>query len=224
MQLTTNIPVLGMISKMMPTFGMMIGKWMAIESSVHSPVVLILLVLGSALTIFFWAKWLGRITTTSYHEKYAIEDISPWMRTVLTIIGLGVIAASLFAMPIYNLGIKPICLAAFGVQDCPGNSSILESATTFLGWPMYVVFGTIVLALLAGALLFKPSHIRLPYLCGENMDLDDNSFTFHSIADGPTQAALTSYYLPLFAETKIAAWGNPLASLIILSLFGVLFL
>ena len=108
--------------------------------------------------------------------------------------------------------------------SCPGNISILDSVNLFLGWPMYVVFGTIALAILAGVLLFKPSQIRLPFLCGENMDLDDNSFTFHSIADGPTTALLTSYYLPLFAEPRITAWGNPLAALIILSLFGVLFI
>ncbi|MEI8351908.1 MAG: proton-conducting transporter membrane subunit [bacterium] len=222
MPLTTNIAMIGMVSMMMPPFGMLIGKWMAIEATVNNPLVLILLVLGSALTIFFWAKWLGRITTTSYHEKYTLEKVSPWMLCVLAVIGLGVLAASFGATPIYALIIKPISLAAFGADQCPGNISILDSVHSFLGWPMYVVFGTIVLALLAGLLLFKPSQLRLPFLCGENMDLDDHSFTFHSIADGPTKALLTSYYLPQFAEAKITAWGNPLAALIVLSLLGVL--
>ena len=224
MPLTTNIAMIGMVSMMMPPFGMLIGKWMAIESSVHNPLVLILLILGSALTIFFWAKWLGRITTTSYHEKYEIEPISPWMKTVLVVIGLGVIGASLCATPLYSFVIKPISLTAFQQEAGAATLSILDSAKAFLDWPMYVIFGTIVLALLAGVLLFKPSQIRLPFLCGENMDLDDHSFTFHSIADGPTTALLTSYYLPMFAEAKITAWGNPAAALIILSLFGVLFL
>ncbi len=224
MPLTTNIAMIGMVSMMMPPFGMLVGKWMAIESAVNNPVVLILLVLGSALTIFFWAKWLGRITTTSYHEKYKIESVSPWMLSVLSVIGIGVITASVCATPIYTNLIKPISLAVFGADGCPGNISILDTVNSFLGWPMYVVFGTIALAILAGVLLFKPSQIRLPFLCGENMDLDDHSFTFRSIADGPTTALLTSYYLPLFAESRITAWGNPLAALIALSLFGVLFI
>lgn len=224
MPFTTNIAMIGMVSMMMPPFGMLIGKWMAIEASVDNPLVLILLILGSALTIFFWAKWLGRITTTSYHAKYPLENISPWMMVVLALIGLGVLAASFGATPIYALIIKPISLAAFGANQCPGNISILDSVHSFLGWPMYVVFGTIAMALLAGVLLFRPSQLRLPFLCGENMDLDDHSFTFHSIADGPTKALLTSYYLPQFAEAKITAWGNPLAALIVLSLLGVLFI
>ncbi len=224
MPLTTNVAMIGMASMMMPPFGMLIGKWMAIEASVQNPVVLILLVLGSALTIFFWAKWLGRITTTSYHDTYKIETVSPWMLSVLSAIGAGVIAISVCATLIYAKAIKPISLATFGTNTCPGNISILDSVHSFLGWPMYVVFGTIVLALLAGGLLFKPSQIRLPFLCGENLDLDDHSFTFRGIADSPSSALLTSYYLPLFEENKITSWGNPLAALIILSLFGVLFI
>ena len=48
--------------------------------------------------------------------------------------------------------------------------------------------------------------------------------TFRSIADGSTTALLTSYYLPLFEEARITGWGNALSVLIILSLFGVLFI
>lgn len=224
MPLTTNIIMVGMMSMMMPPFGMLIGKWMAIESTVHNPVILLMIVLGSALTIFFWAKWLGRITTTSYHEKYKIEPVSRWMLSVLAIIATGVLVASVAATPIYVGIVKPVSLAAFSVAGDQASLSILDSANAFMGWPMYMVFGTLVLALLAGLILYKPSQIRLPYLCGENMDLDDHSFTFHSIADGPTRAALTSYYLPMFGEPKITAWGNPLAALIILCLFGVLFI
>lgn len=223
MPLTTNIAMIGMASMMMPPFGMLIGKWMAIEATVHNPAVLILLILGSALTIFFWAKWLGRITTTSYHEHYRLEPVSGWMLTVLTVISAMVIAASVGATAIYAKVIKPISVSAFGTDNLTALS-VIDSANAFIGWPMYVVFGTIVLAILAGLLLFKPSQIRLPFLCGENMDLDDHSFTFRSIADGPTTALLTSYYLPLFAESNITAWGNPVAALIILSLFGVLFI
>jgi len=223
MPLTTNIAIIGMISMMMPPCGMLIGKWMAIESAARSaPLVLIPLVLGSALTIFFWAKWIGRITTASYHGKYTIESIDAWMRTVLTVIASGVIMASVFAMPIYVLVIKPMCLAA-----CPGGApgmeiSILDNVVDYMGWPMLVVIGAIVLSLVAGTPLFKPSRLRLPYLCGENIDSDETSCAFRSIADAPVVTRLSSYYPPLFGEAKITAWGNPLAFLIIISLFGVL--
>ena len=211
---------------MMPPFGMLIGKWMAIESSVNNPVVLILLILGSALTIFFWAKWLGRITTTSYHEDYKVEAISPWMRVVLTVIVAGVVTASLCALPIYQSVIKPISLATFGKTLSDGKTlSLLDSVDAFLGWPMLVVLGALILAGVTGALLFRPSYLRLPFLCGENIATDETSYSFRSIADTPSTALVNSYYMsPIFGESKLTAWGNPLAALIILSLFGVLFI
>ncbi len=227
MPLTTNIAIVGMISMIMPPCGMLIGKWMAIESAVGTtPIVLILLVLGSALTIFFWAKWLGRITTSSYHPKYTIESISPWMRTVLTVIMAGVVIASLFAMPIYTLVIKPMYQEVFqhlgAVVLSTENISVLDNVTAYLGWPMLVVIATIVFALVAGTPLFKPSRLRLPYLCGENVESDENSYSFRSIADAPVTTRLSSYYPEIFGESRITAWGNLLALLIILSLFGVL--
>ena len=226
MPLTTTIMIIGMISMMMPPFGMLIGKWMAIGSSVNNPVVLILLILGSALTIFFWAKWLGRITTTSYHEDYKVEAISPWMRVVLTVIVAGVVTASLCALPIYQSVIKPISLATFGKTLSDGKTlSLLDSVDAFLGWPMLVVLGALILAGVTGALLFRPSYLRLPFLCGENIATDETSYSFRSIADTPSTALVNSYYMsPIFGESKLTAWGNPLAALIILSLFGVLFI
>lgn len=224
MPLTTNIAIIGMISMMMPPCGMLIGKWMAIESAAYAaPVVVVPLVLGSALTIFFWAKWIGRITTSSYHPKYTIETIDVWMRGVLMVIGAGVIMVSVFAMPVYVLVIKPMALEACGVTASTANLSILDQVTPYLGWPMLVAMGAIILAVVAGAPLFKPSRVRLPYLCGENIASDETSFSFRSIADGPVVTRLSSYYPPFFGEAKITVWGNPVALLILISLFGVLF-
>ena len=227
MPLTTNIAIVGMVSMMMPPCGMLMGKWMAIESAARSaPLVLIPLVLGSALTIFFWAKWIGRITTSSYHEKYTIESISAWMRTVLTVIVSGVVMASVFAMPIYVLVIKPmsleICRGIGGGAPGTETISILDNVAAYMGWPMLVVIGAIILAIVAGAPLFKPSRLRLPYLCGENVDSDESSYSWRSIADAPVVTKLSSYYPPLFGEAAITTWGNPVAFLMILSLFGVL--
>jgi ech hydrogenase subunit A len=225
MPLTTTVAIVGMISMMMPPFGMLIGKWMAIESAVHNPLLLILFVIGSALTIFFWAKWLGRITTASYHPAYAIETISPWMRVVLAGMAIGVLVASLAALPIYEVAIKPISMSTFGHGAEGGALTLLDSVDAFLGWPLVVVLGALFMAALTGAALFKRSHVRQPYLCGENIPDAPYSFQFRGLADSADMALVNSYYLsPLFGESAITAWGNPLAALLILTLFGVLFL
>jgi ech hydrogenase subunit A len=57
MPYTTVIMVIGMISMVLPPFGVLITKWLAIEASVTFPPVMLLIVLGSAFTIAFWVKW-----------------------------------------------------------------------------------------------------------------------------------------------------------------------
>jgi ech hydrogenase subunit A len=225
MPLTTNVAIIGMASMMVPPFGMLIGKWMAIESSVHQPLILLLVAAGSALTIFFWAKWLGRITTASYHQSYKIESVSPWMSGVLVTMALGVLTACLSAVPLYHIVIKPISLTVFGKTASGESLTLLDSVDQFLAWPLFVVLGALLLAGLTSALFFKRTHLRQPYLCGENVPDGAFSFEFRSIADKPDMALLNSYYLsPIFGEAKITAWCNPVAVLIILTLFGVLFI
>lgn len=224
MPLTTTVAITGMASMMVPPFGMLIGKWMAIEASVGSPLILLLLVAGSALTIFFWAKWLGRITTASYHHTYTIETVSRWMSGVLVFMVLMVMVASLGAMPIYQFVIKPLTLSVFGKLTDRASLTLLDSVDAFLAWPMLVVLGAIVLAVLIGSALFHKSRVRLPYLCGENITSDEYSFLFRGIADKQSMAMLNSYYLsPLFGENRVTALCNPVAALIVISLFGVIF-
>ena len=224
MPLTTSVAIIGMVSMMVPPFGMLIGKWMAIESAIQSPLVLLLFIIGSALTVFFWAKWLGRITTASYHENYKIEKVSPWQWLVLVAMGAAVVVGCLAAMPLYHYLAKPISLATFGARPAdPAMLTLLDSVDAFMAWPVFVVMGVVILAVIVSALRFRPSQLRLPFLCGENASLDTYSFAFRSVADRTELALVNSYYLsPIFGEGKITAWCNPVAALIILTLFGVL--
>lgn len=224
MPLTTTVAMVGMASMMVPPFGMLVGKWMAIESAVHMPPVLILMIIGSALTVFFWAKWLGRITTASYHPTYTIEKVSRWQIGVLLTMVCAVVAGSLASMPFYRYIVKPISLAMFG--HTAGNLkdlTMLDSVDAFMTWPLFVVFGVVILSILVSMTFFRQSQIRLPFLCGENVPGGAYTFEFRSIADRTDMALLNSYYLsPFFGETKITAWCNPLAACIIIALFGVL--
>jgi ech hydrogenase subunit A len=224
MPLTTSIAIVGMVDMMFPPFGMLVGKWMAIESAIATPAVLFLFIIGSALTVFFWAKWLGRITTASFHESYKVESAGVWQQTVLVALVAAVIAGSLAAMPIYHYVIKPISLAAFGALT--GDASLLillDSVEAFMSWPIFVVIGVVFVAAVISTLCFRRTQLRLPYLCGENAVGEDSSFSFRSVADRAENALVNSYYLsPIFGERNISAWCNPVAALIIVTLFGVI--
>ncbi len=91
---------------------MLLGKWMAIEAAVQSPLVLVLVVVGSALTVFFWAKWLGRITTASYHETYTVEQAPRGMTATLLFLAALVIGSMVGALPLYHLWARPVVSTA----------------------------------------------------------------------------------------------------------------
>ncbi len=224
MPLTTTVAIVGMVSMMVPPFGMLIGKWMAIESAVQSPAVLLLFIVGSALTIFFWAKWLGRITTASYHETYKIEKVSGWQIGVLVTMVATVVIGSLAAMPIYHYLAKPVSLIMLkGAPATAVTSALMDSVDSFMTWPIFVVLAVVLLAIGISTAFFRQSHLRLPFLCGENVPDAAYSFEFRSVADRTDMALLNSYYLsPIFGEGKITAWCNPVAAMIIITLFGVI--
>ncbi len=223
MPVTTTIAIVGMVSMMAPPFGMLMGKWLAIESAVHMPAVLLLFVLGSALTIFFWAKWIGRITTASYHPEYRVEEVSRGMIAVLVTLLLMAIAGAFLAMPLFRSVLKPMGLAVFAAAPQEAAGSVLESVEGLMQWPLFAILGMVLLAVLLSLRGFRRSHVRLPFLCGENLPDGETTFEFRSVAGGRDTALVTSYYLSsVFNEPALTAWCNAAAVLILFTLFGVI--
>lgn len=223
MPMTTTIAIVGMVSMMAPPFGMLIGKWMAIASAGHTPLVLLPLVLGSALTICFWAKWMGRITTTAYHERYVIEQLPRSIKSVLIILVVAVIVSAAASMSVYKVWLRPLAtemLAHVSLQ--PDSGLLLRSVDEYMEWAIYPIFAVVALVVLASMSGFRKSHVRLPFLCGENAgDAGAKTFEFRSLMDQRVMAQVTSYYFaPWFGESGITQWANPVAILILLSLFA----
>jgi ech hydrogenase subunit A len=66
---TATITAIGIFTMLLPPFGMLIGKWMAIEAiagaaQAMTPI-LFFIALGSAFTVFFWARWAGILSSSA---------------------------------------------------------------------------------------------------------------------------------------------------------------
>lgn len=224
MPFTAIVAVLGMISMVVPPFGMLIGKWMAIEAAVCHPLVLLFVIIGSALTVFFWAKWIGRITTVSYHPEYHVEKISVSMVLAMSILITGVVAMSLGAFPMYRHWFKPVSAALFHLTPVDVSRCILmDSVDSYMEWPLFAVLFLVIVAIWMSLARFRKEHVRLPFLCGENLPDDTLSYDFRSLMDAKNTAYAASVYMvPLFGEAAITAWANLVAAMIILAMFGAL--
>lgn len=230
MPYTTVITVIGMISMLMPPFGVLITKWLAIESSVHLPLVLLLIILGSAFTVVFWAKWIGIILTMSYKTKYVIEKLAFSVKCSLALLCLGVFGVSLGIIPIFNYFVKPeLTTFHLGDKDVLTGGSMgvwlqnADSAVT--GGFASILFFIIIFVLMITIPYFlrktKPESIKLPYLCGENND-DIRGIEFVGPGDKLEDVIVRNYYLKgIFGEKNITLWANIVAGAIILIMFGV---
>lgn len=232
MPFTATIMVIGMISMLLPPFGVLITKWLAIEAAVTTPVVLVLIILGSAFTVVFWSQWIGIVLTMSYKAKHTVEKLSMSMKSMLALMLAGVFAASIGIVPLFNHLINPQ-LEAFGVN---GNMTLAGEAAGivlngasdsvmggFASIPFFVVF----LLLMAGIGIYmsktKAESIRTPYLCGANADdTDVRGLEFISPGDKVETVVVRNYYLSgFFGENKMTLWLNLAAVAIILVMFGV---
>ncbi|MDD3926531.1 MAG: proton-conducting transporter membrane subunit [bacterium] len=224
MPVTTVIAIIGMVSMMLPPFGMLIGKWMALEAVIMSPLVLFLLIMGSALTVVFWSKWIGRIQTVAYHPSYKVEDVPFSMFAAKGILLSGVVVATVTVVPFFKRIIGPMAVAAFsGVEVAPRSWDLMKSVDSFIEWPLFAMLGFVVLVLLLTIKGINKSHVREPFLCGENLEGARTTFEFRSLMDKGESARIRSYYLnPLFGEAHLTAWANPVAMALIFVMFGVI--
>jgi ech hydrogenase subunit A len=185
MPLTTVITVLGIISMLLPPFGVLMTKWIAIEAAVSLPLVLVLIIFGSALTVFFWAKWVGIIMTMSYRAKRTAEKLLPSVKTALVLLAVLVLAASILMIPMFNFFVAPQ-LQAYGdlgkgiLQSVNGGIWMSGAANTSMGGfmpiPFFVVLLIVIVSIPVMVMRTKPESIKAPYACGENYDTRGNEF------------------------------------------------
>ena len=222
MPVTTLIALTGMLTMLLAPFGMLISKWLAIESTIHQPLVLVLIIMGSALSVLFWAKWMGRIQTVSFHRHYKYEKLKPSMIAGMLTLAIPVALAGLVTIPLYQHIARPLALLAYP-SATPAAKLAAESINYTITWPFYAgLAAAIALGLLTSRLL-KDSSVRPPFLCGENITGIERTYTFRSLKDESETAWAGSYYLKgVFSEDRLTFWGNMLAGMIVVVMFGVL--
>lgn len=231
MPFTTVIMVIGMISMLLPPFGVMITKWLAIEAAVTTPFVLIFIILGSAFTVVFWSKWIGIVLTMSYKSKYVIEKLAVSVRGSLAVMFAGVFAVSIGIVPIFNLLVKPQ-LEAFGLTHdmmlAGSGSSVLLSgeSNSLVGGFASIPFFLIILVLMVAIPYFrsrtKAENVKPPYLCGGNINDDVRGLEFVSPGNKVENVLVHNYYMSgVFGESRLTLWSNLAAIAIILVMFGV---
>ena len=209
------IMTIGIAGMFLAPFGMLISKWAAIQAFINAPfglVFVVILVFGSAFTLFFWAKWMGRLLViTPYAENVeGLVDRNEWIALVSL---AGLTAVTCFIFPVISAYlIEPFLLANYGTAANLTQDNILI---------MMMMLFLIVLLPLSILLPHKKARTLPPYMGGVETARDMH---FQNALGKQTEMKLANYYIsPWFGEARLATTGICLCSVFIVIMFAFAF-
>lgn len=203
--------VIGIAGMFLAPFGMLISKWAAIQAFIDAPygfVFVIILAFGSAITLFFWAKWMGRLLTVTQDtdNQESTVNANEWTALV-SLAGLTAITCFIFPL-ISKILIEPFLFENYG--------SIARLAQDNIIIMILMLFLVVILPL--SILLPHRKHKQLaPYMGGMSAAPD---LHYIGAAGIGRDVKLSNYYLiPWFGEVRLQTIGVYLCTAVIAIMF-----
>lgn len=222
--LLTIITCFGIVSMILPPFGVLITKWISIEASATNPILAIFLVLGSALTTFFWSKWLG--TLLAYPSRDLKSNLKSDFNIYfpLTVLSSLVLFTSIAISPIYNYFVSP---EISSLLDKTSELSVFLGVVTSGAGSFNdtAVFFALIIVIIIAALsnkLFGPSiNVKDIYMCGENNSEDNKNLFRNGLGNYEESNVSNFYFEKVFNEKTFSNLGGLVSvSLIVIALLG----
>ena len=196
--LTTTVLIAGMVSMFLPPFGMLLSKWVAVDAVASSPLyiglpLVLLVILGSAATTFYYAKWIGYMTVMPLGlEKKKDEELEgPYKLSMIGLLALNVVISVGVAFVINKLVI-PVISSAYPIVVSTTGLTVDLGFTSF---PVLALWGGIVAVFLIGSRLAgsKGGKVAAPYLGGSNVPGDYTKY--RSTAGGEFDLSVSGIFL-----------------------------
>lgn len=222
MPTTTIITLIGMLSVLLPPFGVLISKWAMMEAAARMPLTIILFAIGSALTLAFWTKWMARMLSSIYEERLSPEPLLKSIRLPLLALVTLVVVTSIGITSVMNLLIAPAERTFYGVALAAAPT--VGVASNLGSFPVLPALSGLFAIAIAIPLTWRRAgrtNVVPPYLCGENITTDSDAF--RGAGDQPQAAVESGVYLKsIFGEEAIGRIVNIAAIAGLLIMFGVM--
>jgi ech hydrogenase subunit A len=205
---------IGMAGMFLAPFGMLISKWAVLKAVVDAyPSLSVFIAFGSAATLFFWVKWMGKLIEVVRPAERIKKELV--LGEAIALYGLSAataLACLLFPL-ISSRFIEPYIYAVYGQSASLGAGNII-----------------IMTIMMAMVLLFPVSFMGYgrgvkvvdAYLGGANVH---SSVQFRSTADSVQDVAMGNYYLRnMFSEAWLSRWGVIGSALLLVAMLTLAFL
>jgi ech hydrogenase subunit A len=163
----TAVMVIGMAGMFLAPFGMIIAKFGTLIAFIDkNPGMVIILAYGTAATVYFWTKWMGKVITIKYGVTEYVEHlVSRWEKFSLALLAIATVAVSLAFPFISSRIVDPYVQTVFGKFPVLG---------TFNELIIFVMLVSLLIILPLGLIYYSyinKDYVRVGlYLGGANVD------------------------------------------------------
>lgn len=221
--ITSFIMIVGMLSMFLPPFGMLLGKWVAIDAITAAPtmgslIMITLVLVGSAATTMYYAKWLGHLVVLPQTgKKLGGEKLPvPYEVSLLTLLALCIVLGAAASNVIVSL-VLPALPAGYFTHITTGLEGITTAYGSFLSYPFWLAAIGI---FIVGAMVArsKGGVVKTPYVSGENVADDPDAF--RTTADTQVPMQVSGLFMDNeFSSTNVLSYGMIAGSVILMIMF-----
>jgi ech hydrogenase subunit A len=178
-------------------FGMLISKWAVLKAVVDAyPSLSVFIVFGSAATLFFWVKWMGKLLEVVQPRKSAEKPLVLGEAIALYGLSAATFLACLFFPLISSRLIEPYVFSVYGQSASMSQGNIII---------MTIMMVMIMLFPLSFINYGRGVRVTDAYLGGANVP---SSARFLGSGNAEHEVKTNNYYLHGFvSEAWLSRWG-----------------
>ncbi|MDE4908225.1 NADH-quinone oxidoreductase subunit L [Methanogenium marinum] len=215
----TVMMIIGIAGMFLAPFGMLISKWAALVAFLDAQygfILVLLLAFGSAVTVFFWTKWLGKLIEVAWNPKPVEAKISNHEYSALVPLTVLMVAVCIGFPLLSSYLVVPYVFGIYGMAATLGQANMT----------IMVMMVFMVLIMPLSLLYFRKDRKILPHYMGGLSSTPDMHFKGSIGVQRPV--ALGNYYLAdYFGEKRLSNIGNGfciafIAMLMITVILGVI--
>ena len=210
------VMMIGIAGMFLAPFGMLISKWAALRAFVDSKNVLLVafLVFGSATTLFYWAKWLGKLVAV-IHRSQRLPNKTKSCEWFSLITEAVLVVALCVLFPLVSVGlVEPFLMGMFR-SPMPTVISTSDINAMIMMLIIIIVLPVVVRLLAWG----RQNQVSLSYMGGIN-EGDDRGFVDSFGEEKPVY--LANWYMgDYFGEKKLLKPVQYIASAAIIVFMAV---
>ncbi len=189
--------IIGVAGMFLAPFGMLISKWVAMKAFMDSNNILIVIIIayGSAATLFYWAKWMGKLVSNANKQEHKHQEFHKEEELPIFILAV-LVGISCFGFPL----ISKFALVPFLTGMFHANA-LVPIGTSDVNL-MLLMLSMLIILPISFIPIYKNDTRRrvLIYMSGENSG-DNKSFR---AAMGETrQVELRNWYIRKYFDVKI---------------------